>query len=318
MLSIDLNSSSHGRNGPVNMRNYAARTTLFLALLTLGLALFGISVIDLVKHDTDYYSHIPVLYLVFGVILFWERKKIFINTCYSPVFGSLAVIAGIAVFVFSRMNQAAFSPNNYFSALSLSMLIFTAGIFFLCFGPAAFKKAAFPIFLLVLAIPLPDFMLTRFTYILRIYSTSSTVWILEMFGIYPIRDGFFLTLPEVTLEVAEQCSGIRSSIALLIISVLYGRYYLKTLTGRVLLVGMALVALPLKNGLRISALTILSIHWDKKVLSGPMHTSGGMLFFGVALVWVMAVLFFLAGMERIALKKIKPAPISSEEERLSS
>ena len=134
-----------------------------------------------------------------------------------------------------------------------------------------------------------------------------------MFGIYPIRDGFFLTLPEVTLEVAEQCSGIRSSIALLIISVLYGRYYLKTFTGRVLLVCMALVALPLKNGLRISALTILSIHWDKKVLSGPMHTSGGMIFFAVALVWVMAVLFFLARMERIALKRIKPAPVSSEE-----
>lgn len=303
MLSVELNDGLTRNNGEGRTGDLKARTALFILLLTSGLGLYWLSVNDIFSSHTDYYSHVPVLYLVFCVILFRERKRIFASSGYSLLFGSPAVLLSAAAFAYTTINKAGFSPNDYCSVLSCAMMLFTAGIFLLCFGPAAFKKAAFPLFLLILAIPLPDFLLSRLTVLLRHYSTSATCWILGFFHIFPIREGFILTLPEITLEVAEQCSGIRSSIALLIISVLYGRYYLKTMVGRVLLVGVALVALPIKNGLRISSLTILSIYWDRSVLSGSLHTSGGMLFFGVSLVWVMLMLFLLAKLERIAQKR---------------
>ncbi|MEN6439688.1 MAG: archaeosortase/exosortase family protein, partial [Syntrophobacter sp.] len=133
---------------------------------------------------------------------------------------------------------------------------------------------------------------------------NAACWVLDVLRLYPIKEGFSIILPDVSVEVARQCSGIRSSIALLIISVLYGRYFLRTNPGRVLLVVLTLFVAPYKNGLRIATLVLLSIYWDKMVLAGPLHSAGGIPFFVIGLVWLSLILFVLARVEKWVLGRI--------------
>jgi len=283
------------------MLNGRIRTAFFAVLLTFGISSVGLSIANKVNFDSEYYSHIPALYLTFCAILVYERSKIFPESRFSPYPGALIIGSSAVIFAFIKSGIIALSPNDLCSALAFSLLIYTAGAFLFCFGPAAFRKAAFPLSLLILSIPIPDFLLAPISVVMRAESAAAASIILGFFNIFPVRDGFFLRLPEITVEVAEQCSGMRSSIAILIISVLYGRYCLKTYIARAALIALAVPALPVKNGVRIAALMALSAYWKKEVLSGPLHTSGGLVFFGIALLWLIVVLYALIKIEKAAL-----------------
>ena len=62
------------------------------------------------------------------------------------------------------------------------------------------------------------------------------------------REGFVFSLPNVAIEVADECSGIRSSIALVLTALLAGHMSLVTGWKKVVLVAVALPLTILKNG----------------------------------------------------------------------
>jgi exosortase len=117
-------------------------------------------------------------------------------------------------------------------------------------------------------------------------------------GVPVFRDGFLFTLPGLTVEVAEQCSGIRSGISLFLVGILAGHIFLKS-GWRKLALAAAVVPITIaKNGLRIVTISLLGAYVDRQVLSGPLHQAGGIPFFGVALVLLAVVLWALRRGER--------------------
>ena len=105
-------------------------------------------------------------------------------------------------------------------------------------------------------------------------------------------------LPGIAIEVAKECSGIRSSLALFITSLLAGHMFLKTTWRKVVLV---LVIIPLtifKNAVRITTLSLLAVYVDKSWLTDSwLHKGGGIVFFVLALVFFAPVLWALARSE---------------------
>ena len=72
--------------------------------------------------------------------------------------------------------------------------------------------------------------------------------------------------------------------------------YLMLRTGwkRVLLVLLALPLAMLKNAIRITTLSLLAIHFDMRILTNSdLHREGGILFFLLALLIMMPILFAL-------------------------
>jgi exosortase len=127
-----------------------------------------------------------------------------------------------------------------------------------------------------------------------------------------LRDGFLLTVPGVTIEVAKECSGIRSSMALLITCLIAAHLFLRTTWKRAL---FALLALPLalvKNGIRIVTLTLLSVYVDPSFLTGNLHHKGGFVFFLLALAILAPVLLLLEKSERVRRPPIPIVPAKSE------
>src|SRR5207245_1945207 len=141
--------------------------------------------------------------------------------------------------------------------------------------------------------PIPDFLLNRVIFWLQTGSAEVSYAVFELLGVPIFRTGFVFALPGVTIEVAKECSGIRSSLALLITSLLAGHLFLRSAWRKAALTLATLPLLIVKNGIRIVTLTLLSIYVDPSFLTGRLHHEGGIVFFILALVILAPVLRLL-------------------------
>jgi exosortase len=155
-------------------------------------------------------------------------------------------------------------------------------------------------------VPLPDRVLGWVVHLLQQGSTEVTYLLFNMVGVPVLRQGYVLSVPTVTIQVAAECSGIRSSIALFITCLLAAQLYLRTpwKIGLFLLLVFPLALI--KNGVRIVTLTLLSVYVDPSFLHGNLHRDGGFVFFVLALLLLFPVFVFLERSESYRSKTEVP------------
>src|SRR5205085_5894171 len=125
------------------------------------------------------------------------------------------------------------------------------GAFALFFGSNAFRAALFPLLFLLFTVPIPEPVLSGVIYFLQKESSDASELFFRLAGVPYLRHGFIFALPGVTIQVAEECSGIRSTLALLI-TTLFGTYIvLRSSWKRGLVCLMVIPISILNNGLRI-------------------------------------------------------------------
>jgi exosortase len=155
-------------------------------------------------------------------------------------------------------------------------------------------------------IPIPTFIMDRFIYILLLGSSEVTDILFQLAGIAYLREGFVFHLPGQSIEVAKVCSGIRSSIALVIVTALAGHLFLQTGWKKLVLIVAVFPITILKNGIRIVTITLLAVYVDQKFLTqGFLHKSGGILFFIPSLVFLGLILWLLKRTEQKQVAKAK-------------
>jgi exosortase len=180
--------------------------------------------------------------------------------------------------------------------------------FGLLFGRTAVGKAYFPLAFSFFVIPPPHILIDRVTYLLQTGSAWITGALFDLFGIPCLREGFVFHLPRFNIEVARECSGIRSSIVLLILALVVAHFYLTNFWNKVLFVICGLCVMVLKNGLRIATLAALAMYVNPDFLAGRLHRQGGVVFFLVGLLFLLPVLRLMQRAEsRSAPKQLSPA-----------
>ncbi len=163
-----------------------------------------------------------------------------------------------------------------------------------CYGWRIFSSLQFPLMFLFLMVPLPNALINRVVHGLQVGSLYTASSLFTMAGIPFTAKGMVLVLPGLTIEVAEQCSGIRSSFALLVTTLVLGHLFLTSTTRKTLLFLCVIPLVFLKNGLRIFTLSILAAYVNPAVIHGPLHHFGGIVFFALSLGMVLTLLFSLA------------------------
>jgi len=180
----------------------------------------------------------------------------------------------------------------------LSIVIIWTGAFLICYGASALRAAAFPFLFLLLMIPIPDSALDKIIYLLQRGSTEIAWLIFKTVQVPVLRQGFVLSVPGVTIEVAKECSSIRSSMALLITCILAAHLYLRTPWKVLLFVLLSLPLSVIKNGIRIATLTLLSLYVNPDFLYGKLHRQGGFVFFFLTLLMLWPVFILLERSDR--------------------
>jgi exosortase len=173
------------------------------------------------------------------------------------------------------------------------MLVLLVGAFLLVFGREASRAALFPLAFLIFAIPIPQTVLDWSVQVLKDGSTESVEAMFSVVGLPFHRDGYVFSLPSFTIEIADECSGIRSSIALLLTTVLAGHTFLGRPWGKLLLIALVLPVAILKNGIRIVGLSLLAMYVDPGFLTGQLHHEGGVVFFALSLLLLAPVVMVL-------------------------
>jgi exosortase len=171
----------------------------------------------------------------------------------------------------------------------ISMLILISGIFVFLVGWQALRSVAFPIGYLVFMVPLPAIIYYQLTFPLQLLASRLGANGLVALGVPTVREGNLLILPNVTLEVVEACSGVRSLLSLLAAVVGYVYLAEPSTWKRCVLVALTVPIVILSNGLRLVAAGLLSFLWGARADAGMLHTGLGLVFFALAFLSILLV-----------------------------
>jgi exosortase len=225
--------------------------------------------------------------------------------------GILLAIA--AAFVLRRrwrlLRTAATRPaNSGFLVLALALLVYVAGtltgdIFILrvslpiavagCLlalrGWGTMRPALAPLGLMVLAIPLPMVIVTSLTLPLQLVASQVAAEVLNASGVFVAREGNLLILRDMTLEVAEACSGLRSLVSLVTVGAICGAVLSLSFPRAMLLMACAVPVAVVGNGFRVAATGFLVTWFGEIAVSEVAHEVTGFVAFLVMSAAIIAI-----------------------------
>jgi exosortase len=290
-----------------SLSEIARKHIVFAVLSVIAILIFYKPLSALVAYSLGHESasHILLIPVITVYLLYIERKRIFQSTGLSIISGGVVILIGIGFYWLANPQWESAEGNDGLVATTLSFVVIWIGAFLLCYGSRAARAAAFPLLFLLLMVPLPEAVLEKTIYLLQQGSTEVAYLLFKLVQVPVFRQGFILSLPSVSIEVAKECSGIRSSVALFITCLLAGHLFLRTHWKMALFVLLALPLGIIKNGIRITTLTLLAIYVDPSFLKGNLHRDGGFVFFLLALAMLAPVLLLLEKSDRTA-QSVKP------------
>jgi exosortase C (VPDSG-CTERM-specific) len=213
----------------------------------------------------------------------------------------ICIAAAVAVaWVLGRRHG---SPSGSLLTLTttLYVILVAAGcVIFL--GAETCRRLIFPIAFLAFMIPMPDRMLEQIELFFQQTSAVTAVAFLNLAGMPVLRNDLVLNLPGYHLIIAPECSGIHSTMVLLITAFLAGHLFLRSGWKRAFLVVLVVPLAILRNGFRIFVISELCVQISHDMINSWIHRRGGPIFFALSLIPFFVVLLLLRKSELRDLK----------------
>lgn len=282
------------------MTSLSVRNIRFASLCAITLILFLNPVVGLASLALrdDRYTVTLAIPLISVVLVWFDRGQILRNTEYHPATGAIFALGGGALLGISRILTGT-PTDDALSIKILALLLVVIGAFVGCYGAKAARAAIFPLLFLAFTIPMPSTLLNHAVVALQHGSADVSYRIFKLAGVPVFREGpVRFALPGVTIEVANECSGIRSSLSLFIASIVAGYLSLRSNGSRIFLALMTIPIVIVKNALRIVTVSCLGVYIDHGFLEGRLHRYSGLPFSLMALALLAPLLFLLMRAER--------------------
>ena len=244
----------------------------------------------------DLHSHVLLVPFISVYLIYLQRCRLPNADISSPGWAIAPLAVGVATLVaawgFFPYTHL-LSRNDYLALMTLSFLCFLVMGAFLFLGRKWMAAAAFPFSFLIFMIPLPDRATDLLETASKLASAEAANWFFHLFGTPVLRDGAVFQLPGIAIEVARECSGIRSSWVLLITSLLAAHMFLRSPWRRLALMAVVIPLGIIRNGFRIFVIGWLCVQFGPQMIDSPIHRRGGPLFFALSLVPMLLFLWWL-------------------------
>ncbi len=240
----------------------------------------------------DEYTHLLLIVPISASLIFAERPLLKPASEPAVGIGSALLVIAILIGGYSRWMAGLQSDIQLFVSM-LAIVIWWIGSFVLCFGSRIARLFLFPLCFLFWLAPIPTLALDKIVAIWQHGSAFSASLLFSALGVPVTQDGILLSIPGLSLEVAQECSSLRSSLMLVVTSMVMAHLFLRSFWRKTAVV---LVAIPLsiaKNGVRIFTISMLGTRVDPGFLHGNLHHNGGILFFLLALFAVLLLMWLL-------------------------
>ncbi|MEI7881634.1 MAG: exosortase/archaeosortase family protein [bacterium] len=286
--------------------DYAGRPwTGFWIFAGVWTATFSLVLLRLLRFSlgSELESYVPMVPFISAYLLYLKRETrglpASVTSRRSVAAGIWAVTAGLLALQGVLESHGRVAGEA--SVLVLPVMAFVTGIiggvvYFL--GLPSFRAMMFPWLFLYFLVPIPEPLAHGLRVALQQGSAEAAYVMFKLTGTPVFRDGLAFCLPGLTIQVAEECSGIHSSLVLVITSLVAGHLFLNKTAGRLLLVVLVLPLCLIRNGFRIVSVSLLTIYVDPGIIDGPLHHRGGPVYFILSLGVLVAILWGLRRFER--------------------
>lgn len=256
-------------------------------VITLGLALAN-----------DAYTHILLILPLSAALIYLDSKysdskALRIDPQPSPRLGAPLLALALMIGCYARWGMGATADEVRLSLGMSAIVTWWIASVLLCFGARTFQSFLFPLCFLFLIVPIPEFALSSIVEFLQQQSALAARIMFLAIGVPVTHDGIMLSIPALDIEVARECSSIRSSLMLVVTTMFLAHLFLRSWWRKALLIAVAIPLSVAKNGLRIFTIAELGTRVDPGFLDGKLHRQGGIIFFGISVVAVGALLWVL-------------------------
>jgi exosortase C (VPDSG-CTERM-specific) len=269
----------------------------FLVLLTL-LFLQPLTRLVLYAARNDLYSYIVLVPFITGYLLYLQRGRT--SAAYRTSLAGAVTVGGIGIAALAAgvLWRGSLSVNDGLALAALAFVSFVAAGGFLFLGSIWMASNAFPVAFLIFLGPLPDAAVNWLGKASTLASAEAAALFFSVTGTPMVRHETVFELPGIVLQVAQECSGIRSSLVLFITSLVAAQLFLRTRWRRIVLVAFVIPLGIVRNGFRILTIGLLCVHVGPYMIDSPIHHRGGPLFFALSLVPLFLLLWWLRRQER--------------------
>jgi exosortase len=270
------------------------RWLIFGIWVSLSLLLFAKPVYGLFQlaNRDETASHILLIPVITAWLLYTERKPLQTQGGFS-IWPAVLFLAPSLLMALFSLDCEACAPRTRLGGYTLSLILLVIAGYVFAIGSAAAKSSWFALAFLLSAIPIPDLFLGKIIYWLQAGSAAIAELLFNLSGAPVLRQGFVFRLPKMSIEVAQECSGIRSSLALLILALLVAHFSFRPFWKKLAFVAAGLCMMLVKNGIRIATLTLLANYVNPAFLTGRLHHQGGIVFFLIGLALLLPVYWAL-------------------------
>lgn len=264
------------------------------------------------------FEHGPLVPLISIALLFWQGKTLKAAAAEGKAANRAAILGFLTAVLGAFLFLAAHRSGQVRLAIGGLPMILWGSAWFLWGWPVA-RLTAFPFFLLWLAIPVPQFM--QATTKLQMLSTKLAGIGCSWLGIQTEVRGtqiFSVTDKWTPLEIDEGCGGIRSLMALILISSVWAYLSKMALWKKILLFLSAFPLAIIGNMLRLTSIFVIAEHGDPEFARNTWHDwSGLIIFYPISLILLLGVHSLLeGGLPKLRkLKKSRPAGVELQTEQ---
>jgi exosortase C (VPDSG-CTERM-specific) len=266
-----------------------------IAAVALG-ALFSPTLYHLLvfARNDDLYSYILLVPFVSAYAAWQKRTALPRRVRQQSRWPSLALLgSGILLACYGLWRNRWGVPTQDELALSMTaFLVSFGGIGLWFFGPAGMRVLRFPFLFLIFLIPIPTALLSAIELVLQHGSAAAARGLFFASGTPVYYHDLGFQLPVITLRVAPECSGIRSTLALALVSLVTAHFFLRSPLHRAALICAVVPLAMVRNGFRIFTIGELCVQSGPQMIDSYAHRHGGPLFFALSLVpfFLLAVL----------------------------
>jgi exosortase C (VPDSG-CTERM-specific) len=245
---------------------------------------------------SEIHSHILLVPFISAYLVYIRRNQMPATEGSSPVFATVPLLIGLAALAVGWGKGGLgshLSESDRLSLMALSIFCLLIALGFLFLGRRWMAAHAFPAAFLIFMVPLPDGVVDSLETASKLASAEAADLLFRLSGTPVLRNGTIFQLPGMVVEVAQECSGIRSSLVLFITGVLASNLLLRSPWRRAVLIAAVIPLGIVRNGIRILVVSLLCVHVGPHMIHSDIHRRGGPVFFVLSLIPLFLLLWWL-------------------------
>jgi EpsI family protein len=240
----------------------------FVILAAFAFAFAGVTPLLLQSWSRNDYSHGVLVPFISLYIAWIDRARLKATPVRTNIAGGLAVMA------VSALMLALGRAGGVLWLQEVSIVVMVPGVLLALLGRGYLRALALPLGYLALMVPVFDPIIARLHWPFQLLTAVMSSKLLSLYGIPLLRNLQYIEFPNVTLEVADECSGVNYLVSIIAIGIPLAHFTQRAWPRRLMLLALAVVIGIAANTLRVTLIGLWA-YYGGEVLHGPYHILKG-------------------------------------------